>query len=143
MQLNYGITSEFAAMKCLTYIAFLLPPLRTNRFKFFSNNTHIGRIQKTRPPKWLNHQNKFWERGLLLNVVNTTFSKASQLRNLQRRWITNPPWQFLAGQVLILWSSEKTKTVKERIGYLSKGDHAKAARGENIYKAAQMQEFQM
>lgn len=51
MQLNYVITSEFAAMKCLTYIAFLLPQLRTNRFKSFSNNIQFGRIQKTRPPK--------------------------------------------------------------------------------------------
>lgn len=35
------------------------------------------------------------------------------------------------------------KTIKERIGCLSKGDHAKAISAENIYKAAQMQEFQM
>lgn len=64
-QLNSVITSEFAAMKRLTYIDFfLLPQLGTNRIKSFSNNIHFSKIQKTRPLKQLNHQSKFCERHL-------------------------------------------------------------------------------
>lgn len=74
MQLNYVIPSEFAAMKCLTYIAFLLPQLRTNRFESFSIDFFFLNPEE-RPLKSLNHQNKFCERGLVLTWSIQNFQK--------------------------------------------------------------------